>query len=427
MYKQKCDECDEAKDCLRYALDTVDSLEFEIETIKDRTIKILGRLADFDDELESFPTLSEQSNRWIADLWLRLSENESMFGSIEDLWEQNVDNPQKALAQLSKLKNWEDLRDNEWIWCCLLEAVIYIHSGLSDNALALLNTALRRCKDHKYTQLRGVAHFFRARVFIGFDKYRTAYWDLCQAAGTEGYSSKVEDWIKIAQEAMQKSSASTDIFKPIENNDTSFDRVHDKMTYEEVVGAAKIGPATGRLPFMKTGAEEDGATTTIAKTKSEPKLKIDTDVKKARPAPASKNSFDRAIQSFEPASELPVSTPKPEPPTTPLSRGHNEKSAQSSDDNPYRKSVAEQDYYDKLPADVQSGMLLDEKRSIESVPGLKNKLLDGSLVSQSTINQLPADIQHDLSPPGIESATTQSVSNTSGLTSVDEREESPMK
>ncbi|KAL9622590.1 MAG: hypothetical protein Q9160_003087 [Pyrenula sp. 1 TL-2023] len=426
MYKQKCDECDEAKDCLHYALDTVDTLEFEIETIKDRTIKILGRLAELDDDLESFPPLSKQSNRWIADLWLRLSENESMFGSIEDLWEQNVENPQKALAQLSKLKNWEDLRDNEWIWCCLLEAVIYIHSGLSDDALALLNTALRRCKDHKYTQLRGVAHFFRARVFIGFDKYRTAYWDLCQAAGTEGYLSKVEDWIKIAQGEMQKSGTSIDVFEQLQSEETSLDRVPHKMTYEEVVDRAKIDPATDRLPFMKTENEEEKAAAPVAKTKSEPKLNIDTDFKKAKPVPASKNSFDQAIQSFGPAAELLASTPKHGMLGTPASRGHSDNSVQSGNDNPYRKSVAEQDYYDKLPADVRSGMPLHEKRSIESVPGLKNKVLNGSLVSQSTGNQSPVDIQHELTPPGTGSATTQLAPNNSRLTSADEREESSM-
>lgn len=419
MYSAKCDESDELRDQLRYALETIEILENEIGAIKDRTLKILSKLAHIDETFESFPPAKESQDHWIADLWLRLPENGNLFGKIEDLWEQNVDNPQKALVELSRLKTWDELRENEWIWCSLLEATMQLHSGQTEEAVALLNMALRRCQDHKFSQLRGIGHYFRARYFIIFDNYRTAYWDLCLAAGTDGYAGRIEDLIKIVEQELSKpQNTGQSLRESIRSNGLPGSKRDPQKGFQEWIG--EVEASTSRhigheVPYMKEKANRDRAASSVVKITPRPS--------ESQARPGSKNSFDKAIQSFGPLGESLVNSPSKEPSVQSTSPSHRDTVTKADDDHPFQKSVAEHDYYDRLPADVQAGMLSHENKCIESNPILRNHMLDESLIDQNTLDRLPPSLQeHLLNPESeIDSGTTQSPNPASSSTLVDER------
>lgn len=372
MYCKKCEESDDLRDKLGNALDTIEALESEVDTIKDRTIKILMKIVHFNENLESFPPVEEPLDRWIADIWLRLPENDNLFGKIEESWEENLENPQKALIELNKLKAWEELRDNEWIWCCLLEASIKLHIGESEEAIALLNTALRRCKDYKYNQLRGIAHYIRARIFMIFDKYPTAHWELCQAAGTEGYANRIEESKRIVDRELSRPEKPAASLKQATNS-------KDLFLNREVPQTSLDDITADLVETTENHSRHQDYTTTKASGNPNPKTGEVTSRIKPR------NSLEEALRSFGTAGDVLVSSPTQKAVAKPTSSSHTKP---MSSENPYQKSVAEQDYYNLLPPDVQAGMLLDETRAIEKFPSIRGQLLDESLIDRYTLQQL---------------------------------------
>ena len=181
---------------LDHALDTIQALEDEIQMLKVQASQSFAEVAQTDDDDTIVaPRRPSSEERWIAGLWCSTPETVALFGSVEDAWHSDLENPQSALNMLRSMQNRAHYNTGDRIWFQLLEAAILCNHRDTNDAFPLVSQVLQQCNNYEYKQQRGIAFYLQARLYITQSNWLAAHWLLAKAQCTEGYRGTIQDWL----------------------------------------------------------------------------------------------------------------------------------------------------------------------------------------------------------------------------------------
>lgn len=180
----------------KYAQSTI--LELEAQTI--RSDRLLSQaLAALETTIETVPAFkSPPKARWIRSIWLSSTANPTLLKPVETAWQRG--DTQQALILLKLILKRENLTNGQRVEAILLQATIMTCSEQSNEALLLIEDALKIATAKQLDDLVGKAQFIRGRCYVDLKRYADAKWCFVLASHTKGYEALIETNMHFAKE-----------------------------------------------------------------------------------------------------------------------------------------------------------------------------------------------------------------------------------
>lgn len=205
MLNQLTEERDTLRQCLHFALETIDILDTQLTEYNSLLGNAQTRLSERTELSNPHPTTDVHKPQvktstdlaWIEDTWLCSRQNSALLGEAEEQWKGG--RPQQALILVQRvLSSNSNLEAADELKCRLFMAALVHYGGKHEESNTLVDTALRMTQDQcpmTYSQareIRGIAHFIQGKNLMGMKRWHTAYWAFSKALYTPGYHSKAQ-------------------------------------------------------------------------------------------------------------------------------------------------------------------------------------------------------------------------------------------